>query len=443
MGNKSPAVPPPILTWIQITVLTLGGGPVTNVEIEVWGLYLKKTGPHNQLKFSVSEEDYDNIIAVRGNTIDVKVRKHHFGPPDPGSDHTCTPGESHKVFNVTKGIVNQLDPMILQDAGLNRFTDKFEGIPARNLTMLQARNALLCLHREGEITLIPEPTFKHTEVDTCDSACTLGHPMINELVQIKPLMAGSVEIRYIDRLPNFDSFLPGIERDKVKTRKLSLMALDPRYTVAVYRLVKMLKDKHSIVKLYHLGMSGFKPQPPRVNDDCHSQGRALDFGGVGLEDIGLGDQDIFVVYDWGNMPVYDEHDLTLPPAERRRSKGFLWTSAKDPSNQRPMPSYIWPTKKMKLPYRLETLPPHGNPKAAEIFQDVYTFATEQFQDAAGGPSKIGQSSAIMNPDHFTSDPGEDPQHPKPHVHGREAHRDHMHIQIGSTGAEPVLPPVAG
>jgi|GEM_PF-5352833 len=433
MGNKSPAVPPPILTWIQITVLTPGGGPVPDVEIEVWGLYLKKTGQNaNRVKFSVSEENYDNIVAAHGNTIDVKVRKHHFGPPQAGSN-MCTPGENHLVFDLVKGSIGDFT-LILQDAGLNRFTDKFEAIPARELSRAQARDALLCLHREGEITLKPEPTFKHTDAESCDSACTVKHPMINEQISVKPLMAGSVVFRYLLTLSN--------DRTKTKSGIVSLHFLDPRYTVAVYRLVAMLKDKYQVKTLYHIGMSGDEGLS-RI--DCHGQGRALDFGGVGTET-----EDLYVFNDWGSMPVYDLTDSETEPAKRRRAKGFQFSTKDDPPKHLAMPSSVWPTADMELPYRLEAVPPGGNPNAGPIFQDVYTFATQQFSDTSSQPSqprssKIGQKGTfIMNPDHFTSDPGDDPLNPgKKHSSGREAHRNHMHIQIGKTGTETIPDPVAG
>ncbi len=52
------------------------------------------------------------------------------------------------------------------------------------------------------------------------------------------------------------------------------------------------------------------------------------------------------------------------------------------------------------------------------------------QDLGSGPddvggSSIGEHSFVMNPDHPTSSPGT--------PHGREAHNNHLHMQIGVTG----------
>jgi hypothetical protein len=58
----------------------------------------------------------------------------------------------------------------------------------------------------------------------------------------------------------------------------------------------------------------------------------------------------------------------------------------------------------------------------------------EYQDQTDGPgqlvpsSVIGRGSRIMTCDHPTSDPGG--------KNGREAHRSHMHWQVGATGNQP-------
>jgi hypothetical protein len=400
-GKKAPAVPPPIITPIQVTVLTPHGGPVTDVEIELWSLRTKKTGAGaNRIKFLITEKEFDDIIAAHDNKVDIKARKNHFGPPDPGKD-TCTIGEAHGSFAMEKGKPGDFT-LVLQDAGLNRFTDTFDNIPAREMTRAQARDALLCLHRQGQVILTPEPTFKHTTDPDCTTACKVLQPMVNEQVGIKAVIAGSVTLKYIDTNPPF-------RRKDVKLGKKAGDFLDSRYTVGVYRMAKMLRDDYGVDALLHIGMGG---DSSGGRTDCHGQGRALDFGGCSV-----GGSDLYIYYDWGMMPVYDMNDPETDPAKKKRLK-----------------SVEWPYKDMELLYRLEATPPGGNAQAGLIFKDVYKLATEQFNDTSklpkpSTPSTIGQKTYIMNPDHFHSQPKT--------PHGREAHQNHLHIQIGDTGTEPI------
>jgi hypothetical protein len=77
--------------------------------------------------------------------------------------------------------------------------------------------------------------------------------------------------------------------------------------------------------------------------------------------------------------------------------------------------------------------PDADPFARDFFQQVYDFITSEWQDRtdqpdeADGPTSIGERSFIMHPDHPATAPGT--------PHGREAHRNHVHMQIGVTGTE--------
>lgn len=66
-----------------------------------------------------------------------------------------------------------------------------------------------------------------------------------------------------------------------------------------------------------------------------------------------------------------------------------------------------------------------------MFRAIYAFIATQWQDHTSGPgdpgpaSAIGERSFIMHPDHPATAPGT--------PNGREAHRGHIHMQIGVTG----------
>ena len=83
-------------------------------------------------------------------------------------------------------------------------------------------------------------------------------------------------------------------------------------------------------------------------------------------------------------------------------------------------------------FREATGPDAGTPYAS-FFQALYNFAADEWQDkddkpsASTTPTAIGDHSFMMNPDHPTSAPGT--------PHGREAHQNHLHVQIGKTGKE--------
>lgn len=92
----------------------------------------------------------------------------------------------------------------------------------------------------------------------------------------------------------------------------------------------------------------------------------------------------------------------------------------------------WPSKTMPLEYRLRS-DPNADPFARDFFQDLYDFVAGEYQDRSAGPGQtlgptvIGEPSFVMTPDHPTSKPRT--------KNGREAHRSHMHFQIGPTGTQ--------
>lgn len=176
--------------------------------------------------------------------------------------------------------------------------------------------------------------------------------------------------------------------------------LDARNALALVRFCLWLKETYGVTSLYHLGISGGgvdQDGNPRV--DCHGQGRAVDFVGVAgtLDGAPYG------------LTVQDNWAIDTPAT----------------------PGTDWPVGTgAGVHYRLDE--PGQDSFAAAFFRDAYSFITGEWQDRSSGSddvggSSIGEGSFVMNPDHPTSAPGT--------KNGREAHKNHLHMQIGVTGTE--------
>jgi len=146
--------------------------------------------------------------------------------------------------------------------------------------------------------------------------------------------------------------------------------LDPRFGVFLVRLDILLK-KLGVTKLIDLGITHGSDN----EQDVHNQGRALDV--AGLKGPGI---DLNVYRDWGKKP---------------EKPGFYRLSSRD--------------------------------SGYKIFQAIYNFGTLEGADRScdqtprpeGPPTKIGQASCLITPDH-----------PSPKL--RKDHQNHMHIQVGKT-----------
>jgi hypothetical protein len=102
-----------------------------------------------------------------------------------------------------------------------------------------------------------------------------------------------------------------------------------------------------------------------------------------------------------------------------------WGTVDTPST----PGEVWqPVGTGATHFRLDDAP--GRELERDFFRAVCEFIAGQWQDlssspdAAAAPSAIGAHSFIMHPDHPTSKPGT--------KNGREAHQNHIHMQIGVT-----------
>jgi hypothetical protein len=177
--------------------------------------------------------------------------------------------------------------------------------------------------------------------------------------------------------------------------------LDPRNALALVRLCQWL-TAFGVTELYHLGISGGGVDQhgnPRV--DCHGQGRAIDLVGVhGVSPVDGVEFTLTVQDDWGSV-----------------------STAATPGGN-------WPDGTgSNVHYRLDD--PACDPFARDFFQQLYDFAASEWQDRTDGPdgpdtpTVIGERSFVMHPDHPATSPGR--------PNGREAHRNHLHMQIGVTG----------
>lgn len=254
-----------------------------------------------------------------------------------------------------------------------------DGTPARQLTVADARTELQGLMDAGTILF-------------ADSAQLPGTVDLDGLVpgsggQKQDGNVAGVVVRY---LPSGSRQVGEPAHPNAPDR------LDPRHAVALVRLCSWLSAEHGVSELYHLGVDG---DGSGARTDCHGQGRALDLVGVKLVRDGT-EQVLTVQDDWGTV------DTTATP-------GGTWQ----------------PLGTTATRFRLDDAP--GHEVARDFFRALYDFAAQQWQDRSAGPdgpgtpTAIGEGSFVMSPDHPTSAVGTQ--------HGREAHANHLHLQIGVTG----------
>lgn len=187
--------------------------------------------------------------------------------------------------------------------------------------------------------------------------------------------------------------------------------LDPRNALALVRFCQFLTANFGVTELFHFGLDGggFNADgSPRT--DCHGQGRAVDLAGFTLP-VGQLERKITVLEHWGKV-----------------------STAATPGGD-------WPDGTgSNVHYRLgdpDASPlgdPDGDMFVADFFRSVYDFIAGEWQDRSDGAdpaeaaSGIGERSFVMHPDHPASAP-------LPKKNGREAHKNHIHMQIGKTGTE--------
>jgi hypothetical protein len=200
--------------------------------------------------------------------------------------------------------------------------------------------------------------------------------------------------------------------------------MDPRHIIATTRFSTEVRTAVAgdinLQVVYHAGLG------TNGANDCHGWGRALDFSGFSgrapdrsarvkrtVARLDAERKVIRVEIDCFEETMTEDHFIVQ----------FDWGDA---TPQPPSGTVA------SLPYRLapSLAATTREGRAARIFRAIYDTAKRHWRDTASG-SNIGEQSAIMNPDHPTSDPGGQ--------HGREAHQNHLHMQIGATGPTDTVP----
>lgn len=171
------------------------------------------------------------------------------------------------------------------------------------------------------------------------------------------------------------SYLDG---NKIEPRH-TIDNLDPRFGVLLVRLDAMLAGL-GIDELLDIGITHGSSNEM----DVHNQGRAIDIGG--LRGSGVPGGDVRVFRDWGQRP--------------EQGRGIYRLSSGDPGYD------LWPAI-----YAV------GSEEGADR-------NTSMSLEGGGLPTRIGEGSYILSPDH-----------PDPKLHAD--HQNHIHMQIGRTqGVEP-------
>ena len=199
-------------------------------------------------------------------------------------------------------------------------------------------------------------------------------------------------------------YVAGFSKDKAAiTSKQIPQDVDPRNLIFLYKLTNMLVDRFSATAMLHIGMVF----DPARSEDAHKQGRATDFAGILSPD-----GELTVEKHWTGQPVVmpsDFNGIKAGAVLPNWPKGFGDTRFRLDSS-----------------FALNLNASLDPPRARRLFQSVYDIAVEEIT-SGGSTSTIGRDSkAIVHPDHPTSSEGKN---------GREAHHDHMHMQIGPTGDE--------
>ena len=232
----------------------------------------------------------------------------------------------------------------------------------------------------------------------------------------KPARKGTLKSNQIFGVPFFE--VKAFNNDGIITtaNATPIGTIDLRLVIFLIRLVKRLKQKWGVTKIYHLGFI-------TANADAHGDGRAFDFVGMAGQHEGKA-YEINIFSHWKRQPV------ELPNDFRGLKKGtqlsdwpleLAYTDTVyrlDPAKNR----FLDPNKSgyKNGAFELDL--------AFKAFADVYDFAAGQGQDKGdnrGAPTTIGSgSAAIIHPDypHISN--------PKSLKNGRDDHFQHIHIQIG-------------
>lgn len=269
--------------------------------------------------------------------------------------------------------------------------------PAKSMSKEDARDCYLHYLAWGKFEVKDRDTLF-----TLDAQGNLQPPAPTAKVTIWPPVIAGVEWLYLLTID---------KKGNKSTMRQAVANLDARNVVFLVRLSELMHWQGA-TRIYHIG---FVFAASRT--DCHGQGRACDFAGAGGEDW-----DVTVAQHWSGQPVVMPVDWTTPDGKRYTRGQRLpdWPPA--PYN--------------KTTFRLDPTNPHLDQSlkpelARQVFSSAYQLAiTEGADTRAPVMSSIGATSEmVFHPDHPTSNPDPDAKG------GREAHWQHIHMQVGPTLAE--------
>jgi hypothetical protein len=244
----------------------------------------------------------------------------------------------------------------------------------------------------------------------------------------------------------------------------NLTLVNPRHAVGLARLCLHL-TRQGFAAIYTQGADGTTTRP-----DCHGHGMAIDFGGAARSVPPMANKspnasqittqrfgnDFLVLLDWGMVHMWDaESTFGVESSWERqatRDDHFDYTNQKPGQPPRLLKYRLKPAERFRVeglkdvvddPVRIAHLI-----AASELFESVYNFATREYSDRhsrLGPPADTDpptpidshQPHLIFHPDYAFWNPkrmapGITPKQTEKIKNDREAHKDHLHIQLGTT-----------
>ena len=266
-------------------------------------------------------------------------------------------GDEFRRYDIASDTVDQsgqVDTLVLDPVPAGLWT------PARDLTLPQANQVMGYLIQNGALSLSDTQTPYRGDWST-----GITSPAPATHVVIKPATINNVQfINDAGGAPLIDN-------------------VDQRMVIALYRLTRWVNSSEpdiSIIRHKGIGHGGNDP------NDCHNQGRAMDFSGVDGTSQGAS-FDRKIDRDWGNKPVVPGVAMRLDPAVDKL--------------------------------------------AHDIFRKVFRFATFECECNGIGPANKWPPKEIGDPGGFVIHP----DYIDPPGSGqllRPLHQNHIHMQIGPT-----------
>ena len=489
-----PAQPPPaviklasaVVTKLKVRVRTRAGRKIAGATVKLTApAQTVTTGNDGIAILSINETERAALSPA--DTLEITVGKRHHGPHPGASGAAAKNGEVKFTQQLSGAGFKTPDPIIDKDGVLEielidggyAFAALTSGTVTRRLSDDEVQNELMMHHLLGRIDLDvnSEFVFDHdpsiADFDPCvKGQCKLKNPPASHWVFLKtPMISGVtffalMNFGAVDAAPTKDK-IPGhhFVKETFTWANTALQAIDQRHLVGLVRLCKQLREANGVVAIYTQGVSGSSAGKTLPNGkvifDCHTYGRALDFGGMSTAmpdpknkapKIRLG-TDFIVFLHWGKVPMWQRTSVaanpTTPASWTRLTSGtddgFDYATAGTTSRlhyrldpaafQDAVPALAPPDPALST--ALGQVAPHFT-SAATLFKAVYDFAVKEYSDSNivmgpvtppdPAPTPIDSHSGhfVLFPDY------PHPNNPPDNSNGRGAHINHLHFQVGPT-----------